>query len=115
MSNFSDAARRLVAAESDRQRNECYLEHADLTLYSGPLLAKDQDWLSKLHPGFMSNPTLKAMVDLIVRKAETESGEKAFTVADKPQLLRLPAEVISMIAEKLFSLGEIDQETVGND
>lgn len=85
-----------------------------LTVYSGMLTCGDIDKLQRKHPNFMSNPTVAAMVDLIIMKAEDKDGEKLFTLEDKPILMRESVTVVSKVAGHMFSTVE-SQEDLGND
>jgi len=46
------------------------------------------------------------MIDLIILKAESEDGEKAFSIEDRPVLMRENLNVISEVAGQMF--GDID-------
>ena len=89
-------------------------DDAPLIVYSGILTCGDVDKLQRKHPGFMSNPTIAAMVDLIIMKAEDKDGEKLFTLEDKPFLMRESVNVISSVAGQMFSSVE-SSEAAGND
>jgi hypothetical protein len=89
-------------------------DEVPLTVYSGMLTCGDIDKLQRKHPNFMSNPTVAAMVDLIIMKAEDKDGEKLFTLEDKPILMRESVTVVSKVAGHMFSTVE-SQEDLGND
>ncbi len=57
-------------------------------LYALPLSVMDMSWVQKRHKDFLNSMQVEGMVDLIIRKAEDKKGEKAFTLEDKPTLMR---------------------------
>tara|TARA_R110000787_G_scaffold166933_1_gene279919 strand:+ start:64 stop:411 length:348 start_codon:yes stop_codon:yes gene_type:complete len=79
-------------------------ESGAFKLYCRTITCYDLDQLQKKHPDFLNNTTIGAMVDLIVMKAEDESGSKLFTSAeDKIDLMGEETTVISEIANQMFS------------
>ena len=73
-------------------------------LYCRSITCYDLDQLQKKHPNFLNNTTIGAMVDLIVMKAEDESGNKLFTSAeDRMDLMGEETSVISEIANQMFA------------
>jgi len=80
----------------------------DVTLWATPLTGQDMDWLSRKHKNFFANPTAAGTVDLIIRKAETEDGEKAFDLTDKAILVRMPLEWIGHVRAALFDDDDAD-------
>jgi len=74
-------------------------------IYSTPLTAGDIDRIQRKHKDFLSNMSVAAMIDLIILKAEDEAGEKAFSIEDRPVLMRESLSVISDVAGQMF--GEI--------
>ncbi len=57
-------------------------------LYALPLSVMDMSWVQKKHKEFLNSMQVEGMVDLIIRKTETEDGKRAFTLEDKPVLMR---------------------------
>jgi len=103
-----------------RQSNRSMIEVAEwgedtpLAIYTGSLTCADVDKLQRKHKDFMSNPTVAAMVDLLIMKAENKDGEKLFTLEDKPFLMREPVTLISNISGQMFATVE-SIEQLGND
>ena len=89
-------------------------DDAPLAIYTGALTCSDVDKLQRKHKDFMSSPTVAAMVDLLIMKAESKDGEKLFTLEDKPFLMREPVTLISTISGQMFSSVE-SVEQLGND
>jgi len=89
-------------------------EDTPLVVYTSALTCADVDKLQRKHKDFMGNPTIAAMVDLLIMKAEDKDGEKLFTLEDKPFLMREPVILISTIAGQMFSTIETVEE-LGND
>tara|TARA_R100001510_G_scaffold21469_1_gene18795 strand:+ start:4056 stop:4400 length:345 start_codon:yes stop_codon:yes gene_type:complete len=78
-----------IASRTVKERKvieiEGWGENGDpLVLYSKPLTARDIIDLQNKYKNFLNEMTLEGVIDLIIRKLETEDGEKAFSVADKP-------------------------------
>lgn len=76
---------------------------APVILYVGSITAGDIDKLQRKHKDFLNNMTMAGMVDLIILKAQTKEGEKAFSLEDKPILMREPVNVIAGLAGQFFS------------
>ena len=72
----------------------------DFVLYCRPLTCYDLNELQKRHPQVMQNPSIAAMVDLILMKAEFTSAE------DRMDLMGEETTVVSHIANEMF--GTID-------
>lgn len=90
-------------------------ESGDFKLYCRPLTCNDLNRLQKKHPDFLSNTTIAAMVDLILMKAEDESGDKLFTSADdRMELMGEQTDVISDIANQMFSDIESEEDLAKN-
>jgi len=82
-------------------------DEGPFSLYCRPLTCYDLNELQKRHPQVMQNPSIAAMVDLIVMKAESKDGEKLFSSAeDKIDLMGEETTVVSQIANEMF--GTID-------
>jgi uncharacterized protein YheU (UPF0270 family) len=54
----------------------------------------------------LNNQTIEALVDLIIMKAETDQGDKAFDLDDKPILMRQPLTTVTNVAAQL--MGSLD-------
>lgn len=72
-------------------------------IYVRPLTAGDVDKIQRKHKDFINNPTVAAMVDLIILKAEDKEGEKLFSLEDKHFLMGEPLNVISAVAQEMFN------------
>jgi hypothetical protein len=64
------------------------------TFYVSPLSVQELSKLQKRYPDFLTNGSIEAAVDLIMMKAMTKDGEKAFSLDHKPFLLRQRATII---------------------
>jgi|TARA_B100001057_G_scaffold266440_1_gene266594 hypothetical protein len=72
--------------------------------YCYPITAYDMGQMQKKHPGFLSDMTLPAMVDLICMKATDESNERIFgTAEDRHDLMGEESAIVSEIAAQMFS------------
>ncbi len=84
-------------------------------LYCRPITCNDLNRLQKKHPNFLNNTTIAAMVDLIIMKAEDQSGERLFTAADdRIELMGEQTDVISEIASQMFADIESEEDLVKN-
>ncbi len=64
------------------------------TFYVSPLTVKELSTLQKKFPDFLVNTSIEAAVELVMMKAMTKDGEKAFTLEHKPLLLRQKATIM---------------------
>lgn len=106
-------AKRIAAKRAEQERSFAEVEEwgeADqpLRLYFGPVTARDIERVQRKHPNFMSNTTLAAMVEMIVLKCEDESGEKAFTLEDKPILMGEPASILAKLFNEVFAADSVE-------
>jgi hypothetical protein len=84
-------------------------------LYCRPITCNDMNQLQKKHPNFLNNTTIAAMVDLIIMKAEDQSGDRLFTAADdKIELMGEQTDVISEIANQMFAEIESEEDLAKN-
>lgn len=107
MGQFIDALRQHVAAP-ERNSVKTRIADRDVELFAAPLTGADLDRLMKRHPNFASAPTVTATVDLLIAKCQTESGDPAFDIADKPFLLKMPLEWVNSVRAKLFPEQDAD-------
>jgi hypothetical protein len=104
MGQFRDALKAEVDSLSEQHRATIKIGNQEITLTARPLTGIDMDFVTKKHKGFVENPTMEGLVDLIIRKAKTEEGNKAFDVGDKPYLLRMDVEKINELYATLFNI-----------
>ena len=80
-------------------------------MFAKPITCYDINELQKKHKTILEAPTVAAMVDMIVLKAEDEGGDKLFTSAeDRIDLMGEQTDVISDVANQMFA-SIIDAET----
>ena len=89
-------------------------ESGPYKLFCRSITCYDLDVLQKKHPTFLQNTTIGAMIDLVVMKAEDESGDKLFTKADRADLMGEETNVISEIANQMFAEIIPVQDAEGN-
>lgn len=77
-----------------------------ILLYSTPVSMGDIDKAKRKNSDMSSG---EFMVEVIIAKCETESGDKAFTLADKPGLLRLPVDVILGMFNQVFTSTSVEE------
>ena len=79
-------------------------EGQPFTFYCYPITCNDLKVLEAKHKNFLENTTVSAMVDLIILKAQSESGEKLFNAGeDRVELMGEEITIISNIAEQMFA------------
>ena len=83
-------------------------EGEPLRLYYTPFNGVDMAQMQRKHKDFPSID-IEAMVDVILMKALTSDGEKAFGLDDKPLLRRLPQELIFRIATPFLSSTTVEE------
>jgi|TARA_R100001198_G_C5204159_1_gene192042 hypothetical protein len=66
-------------------------------LYFTTVSARDMEQIQRRHKDFINNPTMSAMIDLIIRKCEDDAGEKVLTIEDKPALMGEPLNLIAKV------------------
>ena len=106
MSKLGEQIRAKQSNERTRIEVEEWGDDEPLVLYAGELLCGEFNKLQRKHPDFLNNQTIEALVDLIIMKAETDQGDKAFDVGDKPILMRQPLTVVTNVASSL--MGNLD-------
>lgn len=109
---------RIKKAHKTTERRECTfeLDGEQVTIYSKPLTGRDFDRIARVHPDFVTNPSVSSQVDMIIMKAETSDGELAFDKTDKMTLIGQPLDWIMEIRKKLFSDDEdFSESRVGDD
>ncbi len=77
-----------------------------LLLYSTPVSMGDIDRAKRKNSDMSSG---EFMAEIIIAKCETDSGDKAFTLADKPGLLRLPVDTLLSIFNQVFSAKAVEE------
>lgn len=107
MGQFNDALRQHTAAP-ERHTVKVALADKEVELFAAPLTGSDLDRLMKRHPNFGTAPTVTATVDLLIAKVQTEAGDPAFDLADKPFLLKMPLDWINKVRSKLFPEQDVD-------
>ena len=81
-----------------------------LTLFFTDVAARDMCKIQKTHKDFINNPTMDAMVDMIILKAMTKEGEKAFDVGDKFILMGEPLNVIAKVFGAIFETVSVEEQ-----
>ena len=112
-------AKELGARRKQSRRKIEVAEWADesgpFALFCRPLTCYDLNELQKRHPQVMQNPSIAAMVDLIVMKAESKDGEKLFSSAeDRLDLMGEETTVVSGIANEMFGTIEAFEDVEKN-
>jgi len=80
-------------------------DNVPLILYTTAITAGDINKLQRKHKNFLNDMTVDVMIDLIIMKAETKDGNKAFTLEDKPFLMREEVNIIATLSAKM--LGDV--------
>lgn len=107
MGQFHEALRAHIAAP-ERNSTATVINGNEVTLFAAPLTGTDLDRLMIKHKNFASAPTINATVDLLISKVETEAGDKAFDLADKPFLMKMPLDWINKVRADLFPNQDVD-------
>lgn len=101
-------AQRIAANRAARERRSVEVmewgeDDAPLLIYYSDVSAREIEKVRNKHKDFLSNPSIAAMVEIIIMKAEAEDGEKLFTLEDKPVLMGEPVDVIANLFGSIFS------------
>ena len=100
-------AKRIAAKRAEKPREvvevpEWGEEGQPLRLFFTSVTARDIEKVQRKHKDFLSNPTMSAMVETLIIKCEDEGGEPAFTLEDKPILMREPVGIIARVFGAVF-------------
>lgn len=106
-------AKRIAAKRAEQERQSVEVaewgEGDDpLRLYFSRVTARDIEKVQRKYKDFLTNVTLGGMVEMIIMKCETESGDPAFTLEDKPVLMGEPVTVISNVFSQVFSSTSVE-------
>lgn len=110
---MSDLANRIAAKLSQREKLHVDVpEWGDpgnpVRLYFDKFTVRDMAKLQRKHKDFMSSPSLDAMVDAIIDKAEDERGNKAFTLEHRPMLMGADVNTIVTIFGAIFGAAPVE-------
>lgn len=101
-------AQRIAANRAARERRSVEVtewgdDDAPLLIYYSDVSAREIEKVRSKYKDFLSNPSMAAMVEIIIMKSETESGDKMFTLDDKPVLMGEPVDLIASLFGSIFS------------
>jgi len=106
-------AKRIAAKRSDQERQFVEVDEwgegdDPLLLYYGPVTARDIEKVQRKYKDFLSNVSMGAMVETIILKCQTEDGEPAFTLEDKPILMGEPIGVVTKVFGAIFNSDSVE-------
>ena len=78
-------------------------------IYYGAVTGSDIDKVQRAQR-LSTNPTMPAMVEVLLIKSEDEQGEKIFTLEDKPILMREPFEIITRVFGTVFNATSLEEQ-----
>jgi hypothetical protein len=112
---MSKFAEQIAANRAARERNfidvdEWGAEGNPLRIYYTAVTGSDIDKVSRKYKDFTSNPSIAGMVEMIIIKAQTEDGEKMFSLDDKPTLLREPIGVLTNVFGVVFNAVSVEEQ-----
>ena len=112
---MSKFAEQIAANRAARERNfidvdEWGTEGNPLRIYYTAVTGSDIDKVSRKHKDFTSNPSIAGMVEMIIIKAQTDDGEKMFSLEDKPTLLREPIGVLTNVFGVVFNALSVEEQ-----
>ena len=101
-------AQRIAANRAARERRSVEVaewgeDDAPLLIYYSDVSAREIEKIRNKHKDFLNNPSMSAMVEIIIMKAENEAGDKIFTLEDKPVLMGEPVDLVANIFGSVFS------------
>lgn len=108
-------AKRIAAKRAEQERHfvdvdEWGEEDVPLRLYFNRVTARDIEKVQRKYKDFLTNVTLGGMVEMIIMKCETESGDAAFTLEDKPILMGETVTVITKVFSEVFSNKSVEDQ-----
>jgi len=106
-------AKRIAAKRAEKPRNFVDVEQwgegdTPLRLYFTEASARDLEKITRKYKDFLTNPSMSAMVEMIILKCEDEKGEPVFTLEDKPTLLGEPIGVIAEVFGGVFNAESVE-------
>lgn len=106
-------AQRIAARRAEQQRSVTEIAEwgegdEPLRLYFGPVTARDIEKVQRKYKNFLTETSTSAMVEMIIVKCETDKGEPAFTLEDKPILMGEPAALIARIFGDVFASRSVE-------
>lgn len=106
-------AERIAANRAARERRSVDVmewgeDGAPLQIYYTDVSAREIEKVRTKYKDFLNNPSMAAMVEIIIMKAETDAGEKMFTLEDKPVLMGEPVDVIATVFGAVFSSDTVE-------
>jgi hypothetical protein len=104
------AANRVTRERSMVAVDEWGEDGKPLAIYAGAITGHDVDRMVRKHPNFLSSPSMEAMSDMIIHKAEDENGEKLFTLEDKQPMLGEPFELIATVFGSIFVAASVEEQ-----
>lgn len=85
-------------------------DNGPLKLYYHPISGADISRVQRKHKDFLANPSMDAMVELIVIKAIDADGEKLFDLEDKAILSRQSAGTIATVFGSIFETVSVEEQ-----
>lgn len=112
---MSDLAKRIAAKLSEREKLHVDVEEwgepgDPVRLYFDKFTVRDMSKLQRKYKDFMSSPSLDAMVDAIIAKAEDERGNAAFTLEHRPMLMGAEVNTIAKIFGAIFGVAPVEDQ-----
>jgi hypothetical protein len=112
---MSKLRERIAANRTARERKMVEVKEwgdsdGPMKIYSGLVTGADIDRIVRRHANFLTSPSMEAMVDMIIHKAEDENGEKHFTLEDKQPMLGEPFGLIAEIFGTVFSADSVEEQ-----
>lgn len=114
MGRFRDALKQEIQqSASNRHEARITLGGEEIVAYARPITGADMDFVCRKNKGFLENPTVGGMADLIIRKAQDEGGSLIFDQGDKPYLIKLGLKKIEAFYGDLFNIApEGDEDDI---
>lgn len=106
-------AQRIAAKRAEKARNFVDVEDwgegdTPLRLYFTEVSARDIEKVQRKYKDFLTNPSMSAMVEMIIAKCEQEDGDPAFTLEDKPILLGETVSTIATVFGAVFNADSVE-------
>lgn len=107
-------AQRIAAKREERERGVVEVEEwgeagEPLRLFFSRASARDIEKVQRKYKDFLTNPSMSAMVEMIILKCEDESGDKVFTLEDKPVLLGETVGTIAKVFGAVFDVESVEE------
>ena len=111
---FNDVKADVLAAESPRRSVDMSEAWGveNCVIYARPVTAADHRRVRLKHPDWPANPTMDALLHMVVMVAENEKGERFFEPENLGTLVKMPLAKVDPLFDLIRAGDEQDAEAI---